>query len=325
VHTLITGATGLIGNNIASELLLEKRKLRALVRDIKRAEKLIPPGIELVQGDVTDFNSVKLAMQGIQAVYHCSGLPEQWLKDPDVFQQVNVNGTENVLKAAKENKVEKFIYTSTIDVFKGAKGQVYNESTIDSEPKGTYYERSKQDADRIAVRYLNEGMNIIFLHPAGLYGIGESTSPGMNQLIIDLANDKVPMLLPGGVPLVFSRDVAIGHILAEKKGKAGDRFILSESYLSLQSLAEIIIKKLGKRNVPRVMPLPIAKLVSLVTETYAQLSGKPPLLPKGQLHFLQWEAIPDSSFAKQKLGWNPINLDKGLEITIQHLKDKGKL
>lgn len=318
--TLVTGGTGLIGYNIISSLLKRDRKVKALVRSIEKGKKLLPENVELVQGDIADIATIAEAMKGCDVVYHAAGFPEQWMKDVSVFEKVNIEGTQNMIDVALSLKIKKFIYTSTIDVFKGVKGELFDETIIDQQPKGTAYERSKQKAFQLVLEAQKKGLPAINIHPSGLYGPGPTDSPGINNFILDLKNGKVPMLLPGGLPLVFSEDVGEGHVLAEEKGTIGDSFILSEDFYELPFLAQEILNALQLTKAPpRVMPLPLVNLVSRIGEWYAGISGKPPLIPKGQLHFLLWRAIPDSSKAQKKLDWKPTQLSLGLGKTINFL------
>jgi dihydroflavonol-4-reductase len=324
--TLVTGGTGLIGYNIITALLKRDRKVRALVRSIEKGKLLLPDKVELVQGDITHKDAIVEAMKGCEIVYHAAGFPEQWMKDDSIFEEVNVKGTQNMLEIARMGKVKKFIYTSTIDVFKGDKGKKFNESGIDDRPKGTAYERSKQKAFQLVLEAIQNGLPAINLHPAGLYGPGPTDSPGINNFIVDLKKGKVPMLLPGGLPLVFSEDCGEGHVLAEEQGAIGESYILSDDFYELQHLAKIILKALNsKKKVPAVMPLPLVKLVSKSGEWFAKISGKPPLIPKGQLHFLLWGAFPDSSKAQKELGWKVTPLNTGIEKTILSLFNNSKI
>ena len=318
--TLVTGGTGLVGYHIIASLLKRNRKVKALVRSVEKGKKILPRDVELIEGDITSKESLVTAFKNCNVVYHAAGFPEQWMKDPDIFYQVNVKGTQNMIEVALSHRIKRFIYTSTIDVFKGEKGKPFNESIIDDLPKGTAYERSKQEAFSLVKEAMKDGLPAINLHPAGLYGPGPTDSPGINNFIVDLKNKKVPMLLPGGLPLVFVEDVGEGHVLAEEKGKIGESYILSESYYELPFLAKQILTELRMRNKPpTIMPLTIVKMVSNLGEVISKLSGKPPLIPKGQLHFLLWGAIPDSSKAKKELSWTPTNLTDGLSKTIQIL------
>ncbi len=312
--TLVTGATGLVGHNIAAELLRRGRAVRCLVRDVERARATVPDGVELAAGDVTDGESVARALAGCAVVYHAAGLPEQWLRDPATFDRVNRGGTETVGEAALAAGVERFVHTSTIDVFRGAAGERFDETMLDPDPKGTHYERSKQAADRWVAGAVTRGLPAVFLHPAAVYGPGPAASPGTNQFLFDLRDGKVPALLPGGMPLVFARDVGIGHVLAER-APVGSRYILADRYHTVQDIAAAVHAACGSK-IPRTLPRWLARAVSATGEALARLTRRPPLLPRGQLHFLLWGAHPSSDLAQKQLGWHPTPLASGLAATL---------
>lgn len=317
---LVTGGTGLVGFNIIKSLLARGYAVKALVRDLTKGQRLLPQDCQLVEGDICKPASLTAAFEGCDWVFHAAGFPEQWMKDDTTFQQVNVAGTGNMIDAALKAGVERFIFTSTIDVFEGTRGQEYDETVIDPRPKDTLYERSKQDADKLVVAALDRGLPAIFLHPAGLFGPGPTDSPGMNDLFENLKNDQIPVLLPGGMPMVYGPDVGEGHVLAAEKAAIGERFILCDSYSSLVDLSRTVLGKIDPtRKVPAVMPLGIAKLVSFVGEVLANITNKPPLIPKGQLIFMQWQAIPVSGKAKAQLGWQVTPFDEALETTLSYL------
>jgi dihydroflavonol-4-reductase len=322
---LLTGATGLLGNAIARALLRDGRAVRALVRDPAKAAAVVPEGCKLVPGDLADSESIRRAISGASTVYHAAGLPEQWLADVDAFRRVNVEGTRNLIAAAREVGVNRFVYTSTIDVFRfPPPGGSFDEIEIDPAPKGTAYERSKQEADRLVAAAHADGLPALFLHPSGIYGPGPSTSPGTNHLIADLIAGRIPMLLPGGMPLVHADDAAYGHILAEAHAPVGARYILSESYCSLVELARKVREISGTSRVPPVMPLPLARAVASIGEAVSAINKRPPLLPKGQLLFLQYQAIPSAARAERDLDWHPRPLATGLRETIDFLRHEGR-
>ena len=321
-RTLLTGATGTVGHAIARALLAEGRMVRALVRDVERARELVPDRVELMAGDVTDAASVRRAVAGCDVVYHASGLPEQWLPDPATFRRVNYEGTRHVLEAALAEEVRSFLYTSTIDVFVMPQGQAFDESHLDPQPKATPYERSKQEADRLVTAALERGLPARFLHPSGVYGPAPITT-GVNDFVRRLARGEIPMLLPGGMPVVFAADVARGHLLAEQKGAVGSRYILSESYLTLQDMARAVKEHVPFARVPAILPRWVAKAVSTTGELWAKFSGMAPLIPSGQLHFLTLESRPSSTKARRELGWEPTSFAEGLRVTLADMKAHG--
>jgi dihydroflavonol-4-reductase len=313
--TLLTGGTGIVGNAIAAELVRRGRPVRALVRSLERGRALLPSACELVQGDVTDVDSVARAMAGCEVVYHAAGLPEQWAADDGIFTRVNVGGTRIVADAAREAGVTRFVYTSTIDVFACIAGVPFDEGTIAVEPKPTAYERSKQEADRYVTELTALGLPAVFLHPSAVYGPVPAASPGLNQLIADLARGKIPMLLAGGMPVVHAPDVATGHVLAESR-EPGSRFILSESYWELVGIARAVAEVTGAK-VPRVLPSVVARAVAAGGEAVSRVTRKAPLVPRGQLAFLESHMRPDAARAKRELGWRPTTFRDALPATLE--------
>lgn len=313
---LVTGGTGIVGGAIAAALVARGRSVRALVRSIERGRRLLPRGCELVLGDVTEPATLRPALDGVRVVFHAAGLPEQWLVDPATFTHVNVGGTRNMVAAALAAGVERVVYTSTIDVFASRPGEEFDERELATTPQPTAYERSKQEADRVVTAALDRGLRAVFLHPSAVYGPTHAASPGLNDLVAQLVRGEVPMLLPGGMPVVFAADVAAGHLLAEERAPVGGRYILSESYQTLVAIAEAVARRVPGAKVPRVMPGFAAHLVARAGELVARLTGRRPLIPRGQLVFLESERRPAADRARAELGWTPLPFAEGLDRTL---------
>jgi dihydroflavonol-4-reductase len=314
--TLLTGGTGIVGNAIAAELVRRGRRVRALVRSLERGQALLPSACELVRGDVTDAGSVHAAIAGCDIVYHAAGIPEQWLADAGTFERVNVGGTRIVADAARAAGVRRFVYTSTIDVFACLPGIPFDEGTIAIEPKPTAYERSKQEADRYVSALAREGFPAVFLHPSAVYGPVPAASPGLNRLVADLARSRVPMLLAGGTPIVYAADVATGHVVAEERAAPGSRFILSESYQTLVAVARAVAELKGSK-IPRVMPSVLAHGLAAAGEAVSRMISRPPLIPRGQLLFLESAMRPDAARARRELAWTPTPFRDALPATLE--------
>lgn len=321
---LVTGATGNVGNAIVAELLASGRSVRALVRSSARARTMLPADVELVEGDITDPDAVHKAVAGVSGVFHAAGLPEQWQRDTGIFERVNVGGTRNMVSAAFREDVESFVYTSTIDVFEWPRGGTFDESRIDEKPKATYYERSKQVADRLVTDAAARGLPVRFVHPAGVYGPAPVITPGVNRVLAGLATNAIPALLPGGLPAVHSTDCAILH-LAAQGAPVGSRYIASERYLTLTEIAQIVHEKRPAAKVPRVMPGVLARGLAEAGELAAKLTKKPPLISRGELSFLRHEVRPDSGRARRELDWHPRPFEQGVAQTLQAMEAAGQL
>ena len=304
-----------MGHAIARALVRRGRPVRALVRDPDAARRCLPAGVEIAHGDVTDAASVGRALAGCTAVYHASGLPEQWLPDDGIFTRVNVDGTRHLVEAALTAGVTSFVYTSTIDVFPMEPGVAFDERRIDPAPKATAYERSKQEADRLVTAAVARGLPARFIHPSGVFGPAPRIT-GVNAFLVALVRGEIPMLLPGGMPIVFADDVAEVHVLAEERAAVGARFIASDAYRTLEEIAKAVVAVRGGGKVPAVLPMWVARVVSAVGEVVSGVTRKPPLMPRGQLHFLGLHACPAADRARRDLGWAPTPFEAALRQTL---------
>jgi nucleoside-diphosphate-sugar epimerase len=319
---LITGATGQVGNAIARRLADDGVEVRARVRSPERA-RVLPAGVQPLFGDVTDVQSLRAAIDGTATVYHAAGIPEQWRRDVGEFTRVNVDGTRNVVEAALAAEVERFVYTSTDDVLVQAPGAVFDESVVNPKPGETPYQRSKQEADRIVTAAVDRGLPAVFLHPAGVYGPAPFLVKGLNDLLMQLAKRKTPALLPGGMAVAYSEDVADGHVRAAAQAAVGARYLLAESFQSLTDIARAVAAAEPRAKVPRVMPLGIARAASTVGERVAQVTGRPPMIPRSVLQFLERGSRPSGRRARTELGWNPTPFTTGVERTLTYFRQQG--
>ena len=313
--TLVTGATGTIGNAIARRLIGEGRSVRCLVRNLEAAAKIVPEDCELILGDVTDMASIEAAMAGCSAVFHAAGMPEQWVRDPAIFDRVNSGGTQHMLDAARQADVQSFVYTSTQDMF-DLNANPFDETMLWKKPLKSHYERSKQKAERRVEAALDRGLPVQFIHPVGTYGPTPGAPTALNTLLHDLAQNKIPLLLPGGFPVVFNDDLARLQLLAEAKGEHGARYIAFESYQTLHQIAEAVASIIPDAKIPGMMPGWSASLIAGVGELVSKFTRKPPLISAGELGVLKRKGRPSAQKAKQDLGWVPTPFLAGLKQTL---------
>jgi nucleoside-diphosphate-sugar epimerase len=245
------------------------------------------------------------------------GIPEQWLPDEGQFDRVNARGTDSIARAAREAGVRRFVHTSTEDVFHADRGGRFDESRVADHPKGTAYERSKQRAEELALAH-RDGMEVVIVNPAGVYGPGPAASVSFDKNLFEpLVRKRLPALPPGGLGVVFVDGAAAGHLLAAAEGRDGERYILCDRHVSLRELADTVVRVAGRGRVPPTLPPPLARAMASAGEGLSRLIRRPPLLPRGQLHYFLWNAAPDSAKAQRELGWRPTQLEEGVRRTLE--------
>jgi dihydroflavonol-4-reductase len=319
MRALVTGATGKVGHATARALLAAGHEVRALVRDPARATGVIPAAAEPVRGDVTEAATLPVALEGCELVFNAMGLPEQWLADPDAFESVNARGTESLVRASREAGVRRVIHTSTIDVFHAEPGGRFDESQVADYPKGTAYERSKQHAEELALAAAGD-MELVIVNPSAVYGPGPEGSASLErQLFEPIVRRRLPALTPGGFGVVHSDGVGAGQLLAAEQGRPGERYILCDEHVTLRELARTVVRVAGRGWVPPTVPVPVARALAAAGEAVARVTRRPPLVSRGELHFLLWNAAPDSGKAQRELGWRTTPFEVGLRGTLADL------
>jgi len=317
VRVLVTGATGKVGGAVARAALAAGCEVRALVRDPARASQLLPAGVELVLGDVSDPSSLADACAGREVVYNAMGVPEQWLADPALFEAVNVAGAANVARAAAAAGVLRLVHTSTINVFDAPRGGSFDETNLAVRDKATPYQRSKQRSER-AVLAAAGGMDVVFANSATVYGLGPTGYASMEtQMFRPVLRGLLPAVPAGGFGVVFTEGLAQGHLLAAEKGRPGERYILCDEHATVARLTRTVVEVAGRGRVPLVtLPPPVMAVMAAAGEAAAKVIRRPPPMARCQYQYLLWNARPDSSKARDELGWLPTQLAEGIRRTI---------
>lgn len=325
MRALVTGATGKIGNAVARQLAERGDEVVALVRNPAKARELLPSGVELGRGDVSDPASLRKAAEGIDAAFNCMGLFEQWFADPGVFDRINAEGARNVVAAAREAGAKRVVHTSTFDVFHAPQGGTVSEAEVANYPKDTAYERSKQLAERLVLEEAENGIEVVIANPASVYGPGPWHATGMDRAIRDAIRRRLPATPPGGMTLVFAEDVARGHLAAFDRGKPGERYILADGYAPMREVLRLAVAEAGRGWVPPAIPLRVARGMAGAGEAVSRVIKQPPLLGKGQLTFLMWQARASNERARTELGVEFTTLPEGVARTVRWMTDSGRI
>lgn len=301
---LVTGATGFIGGALARLLVSRGVRVRALVRASSRRDN-ISPLCELAEGDITDAASVRAAMQGVSRVFHVAAHYRLWTPDPAQVFDINVRGTETVMREALRAGVERIVHTSSVATLAVANGQFCTEaSRLDPEKAIGAYKQSKIMSERLVERMIEtEGLPAVIVCPAAPLGPGDVKPTPTGRIVCEALRGGMPAYVETGLNIVHVDDVAAGHSAAMERGRIGERYILGGENLTLCNLLTEIARITG--GAPPRFKLPAGPLMPLayVNEWGARIFGYEPFLHRESLRMSRTRMFFDDRKARGELGY----------------------
>lgn len=323
--TLVTGGTGFVGRAVVEELLATGREVRVLARDLDHPA-LAGLEVELALGDLRDPGSLAAAVRGCHRVFHVAADYRLWVPDPEVMYAVNVQGTKDLLAAATEAGVISLVFTSTVGTLGNpGDGRPGNEETsVTLNDMVGHYKRSKFLTEQVVLEAARKGFPVVLVHPSAPVGPWDSRPTPTGQMIVDFVKGRMPAYLETGLNLVHVRDVAQGHLLAEEKGRMGEKYILGNQNLSLsqifQELSEITAIPAPRVRLPFWPTLALAYLDEFWA-TY--VSKKPPRVPIAAVKMAKNFMYFDSSKAIRELGLPQTSVRQALQEAVNWFREQG--
>lgn len=327
MRVLVTGGTGFTGKALVKRLVDTGHQVIALDnKEGIKTDELRQWGAEVVIGSVTDQTLVERVMKGITVVHHLAAAFRELDVANSYYEEVNVNGTHNVLKAAQAEGVKRFIYCSTC----GVHGNVACPPANEDSPiaAADYYQQTKYDAEPIVRGFSDGAMKTVILRPAAIYGPGDPERFGM--IFRRVAKGFFPMFGDGGTlyhPLYIDSFIdVLTNVMRENMGDGQVYLIADEKYLEIEQLVRKIAAVLNVEvKLPHFPFLPL-KLSAIAVEAICKPLGiKPPIFPRRVDWYVQNRAF-DISKAKRELGYQPtIDIDEGLRRTAKWYRDEGYL
>jgi len=317
----VTGGSGFVGGAIVARLVADGRAVRVLCRSSTAADKVRAAGAAPVQGDVLDDSALAEALRDCRIVYHAAGVNAFCLPDPKPMFEVNVEGTRRVVRAAAAAGVGRVVYTSSAATVGEAKGTVGRE---DSPHRGWFlsqYERSKYDAERVALDTAEaEGVDLVCVNPSSVQGPGRTH--GTAKLLLSYANGKLPVAVDTRFSILDVADCAAGHLLAEAHGKPGERYLLSGATLTVAQAVDMVARVTGVRRPLRMLPAPLALGAAAGVGFAARLAKRRSRICPEMMRTLLHGHMYDGSKATRELGlrYTPIEdtIRRGFEWYAAH-------
>jgi dihydroflavonol-4-reductase len=319
--TLVTGASGFLGWHVARLLIERGHRVRALVRPSSKIREL---EAEPVTGDLRDAASIGRAVAGCGLVFHVAADYRLWAADESELYRSNVDGTRNVFEAARNAGVERLVYTSTvgcIGVPQGGEGDEDRPVTID-DMKGAY-KRSKFLAERAALEFAAAGLPVVIVNPTAPVGDRDVKPTPTGRIVLDFLKGDMPAFIDTGLNVVDARDVALGHLLACERGRAGERYILGSENLTLAQILGKLAAITG-RPAPTVrLPYAVAYAAGVVSTAWARVTGKAPRAPLDAVRMARKKMFVSHAKAARELGFEPGPAEGALVRAVEWFRANG--
>src|SRR5271165_7179221 len=263
---LVTGATGFLGSHVARHLLADGADLRLLTRSTSRTDNIADLPAEPVVGDLRDLDSLKRGMTGCEVVFHVAADFRVWAINGQELYQSNVEGTRNILLAARDSGVRRVVYTSSVATMGfGNNGHMTDENA----PVGLSnmigdYKRSKFMAEQLVIEAARGGRDVVMVNPTTPIGERDIKPTPTGQIVVDFLKRKFPAYVDTGLNLVDVEDCANGHLLAAEKATPGERYILGGENLTLKQILDKLASITGLPSPSIRLPYAVAYATGVV-------------------------------------------------------------
>jgi dihydroflavonol-4-reductase len=316
--TLVTGAAGFIGSYVARALVERGDDVRLGVRDSSKLENVEGIDARHVTCDILDRRSMRRALRGVDRVFHVAGSTSLRAPAAELFR-VNVEGTRIVLEECLRAGVERVVYTSSVAAVGPApRGSTADETQVfTAGHHGVPYVNAKREAEAEALRLAGHGLPVVVVNPAHVFGRGD-VYRSSTELVRRFLRREIPAYVDGALNVVDVEDVARGHLLADERGRVGERYILGNRNFTLDRLFADLGRLSGVEPPALKLPLPAA----LAFARAAQAMPGRPVVTEAEIRAssLWWSFR--SNKAKRELGWRPAHHEDTLEATIAWYRER---
>jgi len=327
MKALVSGATGFVGAAVARALCAAGWEVRVLARTGSDRGNVRELAVQVVEGDLADLSSLERALQGCTALFHVAADYRLGARDPKPLYRTNVEGTRNILNAARSAAVGRVVYTSSVATVgippDGAPGTETTPVAL-SDMIG-HYKRSKYLAEEVALEAARSGLPVVIVNPSTPVGPGDIKPTPTGQLVLDAAAGRMPAYVDTGLNIVHVDDIAAGHLLAYQRGKSGERYILGGQDMTLREILGVIAALVGRS--PPAIRLPYAAILPLahVAEAFARVSGRSGRLTLEGLRMSRKRMYFSSARAMRELGYQSRPPQAAFEDAVRWFRERGLL
>lgn len=321
---LVTGSTGFIGSAITRELIKNGEEVKVLIRKTSDTRNIDNLEVEKVYGDIRDVDSMRSALKGCDTLFLTAAYFAHWAPNPKMLYEVNVGGTKASLQAALEADLEKVVYTSTNNAI-AASGPMpaTEEKAFNYWESKDHYSMSKYIAENEARMFISKGLPLVIVNPTLVIGINDIKPTPSGQMIIDVVKKKMPGYIDGGINIIDVEDVAQGHILADKKGKVGERYLLGNRNVTVYEYLKLIADIAGVKPPAIKLPYKLALALGHIFELGSNITKKPPVVTASEVRIGKMTEWYDCSKAVNELGLPQTPIETTIKKAINWFKENG--
>lgn len=279
---------------------------------------------EVVLGDLCDPDSLERAVTGCAVVYHVAADYRLWAREPSELYRSNVEGTRNLLTAARDAGVECVVYTSTVGCIGIPGDRPGNEDTeVGMDEMNGAYKRSKFQAEQVALEFARAGLPVVIVNPTAPVGDRDFKPTPTGKILVDYLKGDMPAFVDTGLNLVDVEDTAEGHLLACERGRSGERYILGSENLTLQQILARLAAISGGSAPRWRIPYAVAYAAGLASTGWANLTGREPRAPLDAVKMARKKMFVSLDKAKRELGFNPRPVDGALQRAVEWFRANG--
>jgi len=312
----VTGANGHVGYNLCKSLLDKGFQVKALTH--KHTESISKLDLTLVKGDLLDKASLLELMDGAEVVFHLAAQISITGDPSGSVYRNNAEGTKNMLSAARERSIKRFIHFSSIHAFsQDPQDKALDETRPLVGAEAFAYDRSKAEGERSVMEAARNGLDAVVLSPTAIIGPADP-EPGLTgKAVLQLLNHKIPALVPGGYNWIDVRDVVNTAIASIEQARGGQKYLVAGTWHSVQELSACVMKHSGIKTVQTVLPFWSAKIGLPFITAFSKITGSEPLYTSESLEIIsKGSRLIDNSKARSELGLNPRSLDETIRDLI---------
>lgn len=332
--TLVTGATGFVGGNLARALSQRDEEVRVLVRSTSNDLAIRDLNVTRVTGDILYPESLRKAVEGCETVYHCAASYSFWSRQREAIYQTNILGTRNVLDAARESGARRVVFTSSVSTIglpqfgDGSPNGPLGVEDMPPDPSHLigHYKQSKFQAEQLALAANDDDLHVIVVNPCAPVGEWDVKPTPTGRIPLDFARGRIPGYLATGMNLVDVTDVAQGHILAMERGKPGERYILGNRNLTLLEVFGMLAEITGRRTPRWRLPYWLVIGAAYCDQWLeSDLMRREPSIPVEGIKITRHPMYVSSAKAIEQLGLPQNLVEAALEKAIRWFSDYGYL